>query len=67
MAFQANTIHEAMAWGQASDLARLIEEGKVEDMNKADGSGRTPLVYCVDGSSGARNTHATPEGDSCML
>jgi len=45
MAFPPSTIHEAMAWGNPSDLARLIHEGKVEDINKPDGSGRTPLVY----------------------
>ena len=62
MAFPPSTIHEAMAWGSPSDLARLIHEGNVEDINKPDGSGRTPLVYCV---SSDRNRHATPEGGLC--
>lgn len=66
MAFQPSTIHEAISCGSVEDLKRLIQEGKTEEMNKLDGSGRTPLTYCVNGSSGGMNARTTtdmPEED----
>ena len=61
MASGPSTIYEAVSWGQLEDLKKLIRDGKTEEMNKLDGSGRTPLAYCVERSSGAINARITPD------
>lgn len=69
MASEPSTIHEAISWGDLEDLKKLIRDGKTEEMNKLDGSGRTPLAYCVERSSGAvinaRTTPDMPEDGTC--
>ena len=67
MASQPSTIHEAISWGDLEDLKKLIRDGKTEELNKLDGSGRTPLAYCVDRSSGARTTPDMPEDGTCII